>query len=553
MFDFSGSHRFSDAFQVSGNAFFRENDTNSFNGDASEFEICNFAGGAQALFEEDDDLEDALEDELDIELDEICEGEDDDIRSFDDLEELIEEAAELAGLDDDEFEPEDMSDELSGSGILSDEAINNISRRKQDSSGLSGQFQFNGDLFALPTQFTGGYAWFKGESTFESVLELAGLDPVTRSTQGLGTGTFVEEAETDIRTETETASLYFTNTTDLSDTLALTLSGRYNDTDVTLRDQSGERPELNGDHEFKRFNPAVGLTWNPDTDLTIFGSYSESNRVPTPIELACNEGVFELARQYAIEAGEDPDDIEFECRLPNAFLADPPLDDVVTNTYEIGTRMTLGDMHYSLGVFSATNRDDILFQTTGRATGLFANVDKTRRQGVEMALTGDAGPVSWYASYSHIKATFEDDFEVLSPNHPQANAEGEIDVEAGDRMPGIPRNIFKLGGDYHFLANASIGAEVVYNSDQVMRGDESNQLADGVDGYTLVNLRGSYVFAERFTLFARVTNLFDTDYENFGIIGEDPTEVLPGLANDDPYFVGVGAPRAAWLGAALRF
>lgn len=328
MFDFNGSHRFSATVQFSGNAFRRENTTDSFNGDGSEFELCELPGGGQALFEDG------------------CDG-------------------------------ENITDELSGTGVLSDEAINNISRRKQQSSGLSGQFMFTGEMFARPSQFVAGYSWFRGESTFESVLELAELDPITRSTQGLGTGTFFAEAETDINTETETASIYFTNTLDLTPELALTLSGRYNDTDVTLRDRSGERPELNGDHNFARFNPAFGLAWSPDADLTLYGSYSESSRVPTSIELACNEGVFELAQQYAIEEGEDPDDIEFECRLPNAFLADPPLDDVVTRSFELGARMTVGTTNYSLGLFRAVNRDDILFQTTGRSTGLFANVDAT--------------------------------------------------------------------------------------------------------------------------------------------------------------------------------
>lgn len=108
-----------------------------------------------------------------------------------------------------------------------------------------------------------------GESDFESVLELAKLDPVTRSTLGLGTGVFVDSAATDIQTQTDTSSWYFTNTIDFTPKLALTLSGRYNDTDVTLRDRSGARPELNGDHGFARFNPALGFAWSPDADLTI--------------------------------------------------------------------------------------------------------------------------------------------------------------------------------------------------------------------------------------------------------------------------------------------
>lgn len=503
MFDFSGRHRFNDVVQFSGNAFWRENTTDSFNGDGSGFELCELPDGSDALFEDG------------------CDG-------------------------------EDITDELSGTGVLSDEAISNLSQRKQESSGLSGQFVFTHELFARPNQFVAGYSWFKGESTFESVLELAELDPVTRSTEGLGTGTFFDEAETDIHTETETLSWYFTSTIDLTSQLAMTLSGRYNDTDVTLHDQSGERPELNGDHNFARFNPALGFAFSLDAATTVYGSYSESSRVPTPIELACNEGVFELAQQYAIEEGEDPDDIEFECRLPNAFLADPPLDDVVTHSVEIGMRGTWGGLGYQMGLFRAVNEDDILFQTTGRSTGLFANVDETQRQGIELSLAGTVEQINWYAAYTFVEATFEDDFEVLSPNHPNADDDGELEVQAGDRMPGLPENIFKLGGNYQINTSASVGAELVYNSNQVMRGDEANNL-EKVDGYALVNLNTSYAFAERFTVFARVSNVFDKEYENFGLLGEDPDEILPDLDDDRPLFLGVGAPRAAWIGLRLRF
>jgi iron complex outermembrane receptor protein len=552
MLSLEGSHAFSGNLRFSGNAYWRENDTDSFNGDASEFEVCEFAGGARALFEEDDELEDALEDDLEIELDEICEGEEDDIRSFGDLEEFIEEQAELAGLDDDAYEPEDMTDELSGTGTLSDEAINNISNRKQESRGFGGQLEWGGDLFARPSQLVTGVNYFEGESTFDSVLELSDIDPVTRSTQGLGVGTFVDEAATSIETSIETASLYFLETLDVTGALALTLSGRYNRTDIRLRDQSGERPELNGDHEFSRFNPALGFTWNPDTSTTYYGSWSQSSRMPTPIELACNEGVFELARQYAIADGEDPDDIEFECRLPNAFLADPPLKEVVTSTFELGTRGTFANVRYQFGIFQATNEDDIIFQTTGRATGLFANVEETQRRGFESSFGGTLQQLDWYLSYAFTEATFEDDFAVLSPNHPEANDEGEIDVESGDRMPGQPANVFKIGGDYHFTPAFSVGGEAVYNSSQVLRGDESNQM-DTLDGYTLVNLRAAYTLAERLTVFARVSNVFDEDYVNFGLVGEDPSEVIDTLSNNAPVFVGAGAPRAGWIGVRYRF
>jgi len=552
MINIDVSHFLSNGIQLSGNVYWRENKTDSFNGDGSEFELCDYAGGAQSLFEEADEVQEALEDELGIDLDDICEGDVDAITSFAELETFIETEASLAGLDPGAFELEDIIDDLTGTGVLSDEAINNISGRIQESKGFNGEMAFTEEFLGFNNRLIIGVSYFKGISGFESVLELAQLDPITRSTRGLGTGTFFEEAETDIRTSIEAASLFFTNTWDVSDRLSLILSGRYNDTNVVLRDRSGERPELNGDHDFSRFNPAFGFTFDASDTVNIYGVYSEANRVPTPIELACNEGVFTLAQQFAEAEGEDPDDVEFECRLPNAFLADPPLDQVVTTNIELGMRGQLTGMAYQVGLFNAHNKDDILFQTTGRSTGLFANVDDTARRGVEASLRGSFESLDWYASYSHVRATFEDDFEVLSPNHPNADDEGNLLVEQGDRMPGLPENILKLGGDYRFNERFSLGAEVIYNSDQVLRGDESNDL-DRVAGYTLVNLRASFNLGETISLFARVTNLFDRDFENFGLLGEEPDEVLPGLEDNRPLFLGVGAPRGAWIGFRARF
>ncbi len=73
-----------------------------------------------------------------------------------------------------------------------------------------------------------------------------------------------------------------------------------------------------------------------------------------------------------------------------------------------------------------------------------------------------------------------------------------------------------------------------------------------VDGYAVVNLRGAYTVNRHVEVFARGLNLFDTDYENFGLLGEDPSEVIPGLNNTSPRFLGVGAPRAGRVKVRLK-
>lgn len=543
------SHTVSANTSFSGNLYFRRNQTNSFNGDLSEFAVCELQSGA-TVFEglEADELDD-----IGLDADDICEAQ---FADADALEDFLNATAALFNAE--AFDLEDFGDDLSGTGVLSDAAINNLSRRRQDSTGMDFQWTLHPTLFGLDNQLIAGAAWYKGESSFDAVLELSEINPLTRRTNGLGTGTFVDAAATDIDTITESSSLYFTNAMDIDDTLTLTLSARANNTRVELRDRSGVRPELNGSHDYLRLNPSVGLTWQIHPEHNLYASYSESSRAPTPIELACNEGIFDLAVANAIAAGEDPDDVDFECRLPNAFLADPPLDDVVAKSAEVGVRGFLdglpGGGSYSLGLFNTINHDDILFQTTGRSTGLFANVDKTRRRGLEASLLGQWQALRWLAAYSYIEAEFAADFQVLSPNHTFADDAGEISVSNGDRIPGIPRNQFKLSTDYTVREGLSFGLDLINNDDQMIRGDESNQL-DPVSGYTIVNLRARFAYSDQLELFAKVDNLFDKEFETFGLLGESPDESgLPVLEDFSiPRFLGAAPPRAGFVRIRYSF
>jgi outer membrane receptor protein involved in Fe transport len=493
---------------------------------------------------EEDDLE-----ELGLDHGDVCAGQHADAGV---LETFLNDAAASAG-EDPEYNLDDLTDTLSGSLVLADTAINNTSTRIQRSHGSDVQLAFSGDLFSRTNQLIVGAAWFNGTSTFDSLLELANLDPVTRSTAGLGTGTFVDDAATNLRTDTETWSLYLTNTIDMTDRMSLTVSGRLNHTSVELDDQSGERPELDGKQDFNRLNPAIGLTYQLTENVNVYGNLSESSRAPTPVELACNDRIFELAVENAIAEGEGPEDVDFECRLPNAFLADPPLEQVVARSYELGVRWNLDNLDVHLGFFHTTSNDDIIFQTTGRATGLFANVDKTRRSGFEGSFNGNWRNLDWFLAYGYIQATFEAPFEVLSPNHPVASDdEGTIEVGGGDHLPGVPRHRLKFGGEYLFDEDLSLGVDVLYNSGQHLRGDESNQL-EQISAFTVVNLRGQYRLNEHLVFFATINNLLDKDYETFGLIGEEPGEVdVPAFAQfTNPRFLGPGAPRAGFVGVKL--
>ena len=165
------------------------------------------------------------------------------------------------------------------------------------------------------------------------------------------------------------------DTLDLTDQFALTFGGRYNVAQLTITDETGNDPFLNGSHAYSRFNPVVGGTYKLATSLSLYGSYSEANRAPTPAELACA----------------DP---ENPCLIESFLTGDPPLKQVVSQTWEGGLRGQLASwghherVDWSLGVFHTLNIDDIISvaaPTSGR--GFFQNAGDTLRQGIEASVS----------------------------------------------------------------------------------------------------------------------------------------------------------------------
>lgn len=413
------------------------------------------------------------------------------------------------------------------------DAVNNIGQRRQRVHGGTVQLVFSRPLWGHANQLVVGGDWLSGNVRYASIVEPAVLLE-DRSTSR-GSGLEIPEDALDVFASTRTWAWYATDTFSLTDALALTVSARYNHTRTRIVDRSGENPDLNGNHGFSRLNPAAGLAWKLNERLTAYGNYSESTRAPTPVELTC--------------ADEDA-----PCKLPNQFVADPPLKQVVAKSWEAGLRGHAAGLQWQAGLFRTTSHDDILFQAVGGVTsneGFFANVGDTRRQGLEASaqgrLAGDR--VEWSASYVWLDATYRDGFTENAANHPDADEDGLITVRRGDRIPGLSRHQLKAGVDWVLDAGVRIGADGQYRSNQYLRGDESNQLSP-IGGYAVFGLHASWDVNAHLQLSARVENLTDRRYASFGTLGE-PDEVFPG--DTDPRFLGPGAPRGGWVGVRYRF
>jgi outer membrane receptor protein involved in Fe transport len=431
-----------------------------------------------------------------------------------------------------------VNDDFDEEGI---QATNDASDIDQDSYGGGVQLVFSSERHGRKNQLTIGATGDLAQARFtQNSQEAAFTDD--RGTVGIDDF----ELETDADTRTRYLGAFIADTFNLSPQWTLTASGRYNHARIRIEDRTGEAPLLNGEHTFSRFNPAVGVNFNPTGSLTAYASYNEGARAPTAVELTCA----------------DPD---APCKLPNDFLADPPLDAVISKTAEVGARGRAGkSWRWSASVYRTRLENDIAFISTGAGAtnaGFFANVGTTRRQGVELGLETRFDPVSASLRYTFLDATFRSAFSESSPANSSADEDGVIDIRPGNRIPANPRHVLKLRADWAVTPQFFIGANVLTSAGVYARGDENNQDVNGrLPGYTLVNLDARLLVSRAFEVFARVNNVFDRRYFNFGVVGENfftgPDRSFGPVLGIEPaaeQFRGPGAPRGAWIGVRYSF
>jgi iron complex outermembrane recepter protein len=431
-----------------------------------------------------------------------------------------------------------VNDNFGDDGI---QATNDASEIDQNSYGGGLQLVLTNHPMGRKNQLTVGATGDIASARFTQTSQDAQFT-ADRNTIGIDGYTL----QTDADTHTHYYGTYIADTFNLRSQWTLTASGRYNYAKVRIEDRTGEAPALNGESSFSRFNPAVGVNFNPTPNLTAYASYNEGMRAPTAIELTCA----------------DPN---APCKLPNDFLADPPLHEVVSKTFEVGARGTLGKLtRWSASVYRTRLENDIEFISSGAGAtnaGYFANVGNTRRQGVELGLETHLNPVTLTVRYTFLDATFQSAFSESSPSNSSADGNGVIQVSPGNRIPANPRHVLKIRADWAVTSRLFVGANLLTSAGSYARGDEDNQDINGqLPGYTVVNLDGRFLISKGFEVFARVNNVLDRRYSNFGVVGENfftgPGKTFGPTAGIDPaneQFRGPGTPIGAWIGVKYAF
>jgi len=398
-------------------------------------------------------------------------------------------------------------------------------------------------LFGHNNQFMVGTSFDSGVTRFGASAELGTIGSnyvVSGSGIFLGpSGDPISIGPVSLRATNRYTGIYALDTFDVTDAFSISGGGRFNYANIVLQDQIGT--DLNGNHTFSRFNPMIGGTYKITPGLTAYAGYSEANRAPTPLELACADP----ARP---------------CIAAAFLIADPPLQQVVSRTVEAGFRGTselnIGTLGWKVGAFRATNADDILAIPSPELQGFgyFQNVGRTRRQGIEAQVNLTSKTLQLYASYALVDARFLDSL-LLGSNSPFADADGNIQVVPGNRIPAIPRNRVKFGMDYFITDAFKVGGDALFVSDQYFVGDDSNQ-APRLPSYTVFNLHASYQVTKNIQFYGRVDNVFDNRYAVYGTFFQ--TNDVPNFANggapfSDPRSVSPARPRALYAGVKATF
>lgn len=455
----------------------------------------------------------------------------------------------------------------------------NRTRTNQENWGTAGQIALNYDIFKFKNHFLFGGAYDESIAGFKQTTQIGFLNP-DRSITPLPfyadgvTGGNVNLAPFDNRVSlkgnTRTWSFYLEDTLSLRDDLHITASGRYNYTTVNNRDlitPEGVAGSLSGRHSFERFNPAVGIAYNPMKELNFYAGYNEGSRAPTTIELGCA----------------DPNN---PCKLPNSMAGDPPLKQVVTRTWEVGFRgQAPWQIDWHIGYFHAENKNDIMFVADNQAGfGYFKNFGKTQRQGLEISLDRKVDDLSIGANYTFLDATYQSNELVNGTSNSTAalsadagDVAGVIMIKPGNKIPLTPAHSFKTYIDYQLSKDWGTNLNVMGFSSAYARGNENNaHQADGVrylgsgksPGYVILNygLRFTPSFVPGLQVFGQINNLLDKQYYSgaqLGPTGFDANgnftarpfggSATAGYPSAQATFYSPGAPRTFWLGLKYSF
>ncbi len=178
--------------------------------------------------------------------------------------------------------------------------------------------------------------------------------------------------------------------------------------------------------------------------------------------------------------------------LFGGFGANPLLKPETSTGYDAGFEQSLWDS-VSGGATWFHNDIKNLIVNGPPPTFTYGNIGRARTQGVEVFIAWKASDtLSLRADYTYTDA-----------------------IDAATRLALLrrPRNQLSLTGDWQALPDLSLDATLLVTGPQADIGRESG-IREKIGGYTVLNLAASYKLTETWSLFGRIENATDTNYQS---------------------------------------
>jgi vitamin B12 transporter len=182
------------------------------------------------------------------------------------------------------------------------------------------------------------------------------------------------------------------------------------------------------------------------------------------------------------------------------FYGTPTLDPETAKSWDAGIAQRLiGDRLVATATyFHRTTRNQIDFDLVSFTYG---NIARTRGQGVEIGLV--ARPVD--------ALTLAGSYSLIDTENRSAGFEG-------NDLARRPRNTASLSADYRLPFGLALGGTVTITGHSYDDAGNLNRLG----GYTLASIRAELPIGDRFSIYGRLENAFDEEYETvsgYGTIG----------------------------------
>lgn len=298
--------------------------------------------------------------------------------------------------------------------------------------------------------------------------------------------------------ESEEFTLYAEDSMAIAPSLKLITGGQFMYATRDFHDKFLGNGDQSGEKDYYGFSPRIGMTWDVQPDMQVYGNLSAAYEPPTFSELTQSiPGVVALA----------------------------PIDAQKSYTLEIGTRGGRNGWQWDVAAYHALLRDELMILDMGGGSFATSNADKTYHQGIEIGMGRDWAE-NWSSRLAYTWSRFRFDG----------------DSQWGDNdIPGAPEHYLRAEVEYH-----RNGWYIAPNMEAVLGSyyaDMANETK--VSPYMIFGLTAGMQVTEQVEWFVDARNLLDKNYAQSVNVTHLAT---PATAL---YYPGDG--RSFYTGLRLRF